>query len=428
MDNFLRGCRIAGDKQFLGARKLNEDKKPEDQFTWLTYNEVRTRAEHFGSGLLNLTGCQPGNEQNVGIYSSNCPDWIVSEFGVMFFNMVFVPLYNTLGDEAMRFIVDQAELSVVILDHVKSLNTFVKDVVGTEEGKNLKFIVMFDVNGVDEQLTQKLSESRIKIFSMDEIVNSGVSNPRELVLPTENDIAVINYTSGTTGHPKGVLLTHKNMYASATGCKFQIPKKVSFRQSDVWFSYLPLPHVFERLVQIAIIEEGASIGFITNGDIRHMASDLSILKPTLFGGVPKVYQRFYDKLMAARSESWIAGKIVNLAVSSKVSDLKSGEISKSTIWDKLVFKKIQDGLGGRVRVCFIGAAPISEDVLNVLRVALGCMIYNGYGQTECSGAACASSWKDATVGTAPLVCNELKLVDVPDMKYFSKDDKGEVQR
>lgn len=79
-----------------------------------------------------------------------------------------------------------------------------------------------------------------------------------------------------------------------------------------------------------------------------------------------------------------------------------------------------------MRVCFIGAAPISEDVLNVLRVALGCMIYNGYGQTECSGAACASSWKDATVGTAPLVCNELKLVDVPDMKYFSKDDKGEV--
>ena len=193
--------------------------------------------------------------------------------------------------------------------------------------------------------------------------------------------------------------------------------KKRFRESDVWLSYLPLPHVFERAVHTAIIEEGASIGFLSNGDIRNLGDDLIVLKPTLFGGVPKVYQRFYDKLMQARNKSWLTGKIVDLAIRDKVSDLKSGEIGKNTIWDKLVFKKIQEGLGGRVRICFIGAAPISEDVLNILRVAIGCYVINGYGQTESAAGIACNSWKDASTSVAPLVCNEIKLFDVPDMNY-----------
>ena len=242
--------------------------------------------------------------------------------------------------------------------------------------------------------------------------------------PSPKDVTVINYTSGTTGNPKGVMLTHENFVSDASAAYYMLPRP--FRPTDSWFSYLPLPHVFERTVQICLMMCGAQIGFFS-GDVRNMPADLGALKPTIFGGVPRIWTRFYDKIVSAGQGSWLKTKLINMAIGSKVKQVQKGTIKNNTIWDKIVFNKVTTLLGGRVEIAVTGAAPIAPEILNVLRAAFGAYIIEGYGQTECAAACCGTLPGDhtGTVG-APLVCNQIKLDDVGEMDYYAKDGKGEI--
>lgn len=246
-----------------------------------------------------------------------------------------------------------------------------------------------------------------KVHSFADVKKFGLEHPIEHENTSKpDDIAVINYTSGTTGNPKGVMLTHANFLSAAAGIQYGQP----IDHNSCWYSYLPLPHVYERCIQVQSMMFGERIGFVKDGDVKNMVPDLQALKPTRFGGVPRVWNRFYDKVMAAKAMPGF-----EQALEMKVKMVKSGVITKDSELDKKVFNKFQAVLGGKVCRASIGAAPVSAEVLNVLRAAFGCEITEGYGQTECLLASATNVGDfDGGIGP-PAACNEIRLEDVPEM-------------
>ncbi|KAE8589382.1 hypothetical protein XENTR_v10017544 [Xenopus tropicalis] len=254
----------------------------------------------------------------------------------------------------------------------------------------------------------------------------GKENFKKPVPPKPSDLSVVCFTSGTTGDPKGAMLTHENIVADATGFIKNTESTFMPLTSDVAISYLPMAHMFERVVQTVMYHSGGKVGFF-QGDVRLLTDDMKELRPTLFPTVPRLLNRIYDKIQSG-AQTPLKKRLLEFAVARKFSEVKQGIIRNDSIWDKYIFKKVQDTMGGRVRVMVTAAAPISGNVLSFLRAALGCQIFEAYGQTECAAGCTFSTPGDFTAGHvgAPLPCNTVKLVDVADMNYFSSNGEGEV--
>ncbi|NXV07687.1 ACSL5 ligase, partial [Cettia cetti] len=413
---FQRGVNISGNGDCLGYRKT---KQP---YQWLTYKQVSDRTKYLGSGLLQK-GCQPSSNQFIGIFAQNRPEWVISEYACYTYSMVAVPLYDTLGPEAIVYIVNKADISVVICDTPAKAEVLLKN---CEDKKTpcLKIIVLMDL--FDKELKDRGAKVGIEILSLQEVEELGRNNIREPVPPKPEDLSVVCFTSGTTGNPKGAMLTHQNVVSNAAAFLRCTENTIELTSSDVVISYLPLAHMFERVVQAVIYSCGAKVGFF-QGDIKLLTDDMKTLKPTLFPVVPRLLNRVYDKIQSGANTP-VKHYLLKFAVFMKMAEIKQGIFRNDSIWDKLVFKKVQETMGGRVRIMVTGAAPISPSVLTFLRAALGCQIFEAYGQTECSAGSTFSMPGDWTTGHvgAPLACNIIKLDDVEEMSYFSSNNEGEV--
>uniref|UniRef100_A0A8D0EU62 Long-chain-fatty-acid--CoA ligase n=1 Tax=Strix occidentalis caurina TaxID=311401 RepID=A0A8D0EU62_STROC len=413
---FQRGLHASGNGSCLGYRKPNQP------YQWLTYKQVLDRAQYLGSGLLQK-GCKPSPNQFIGIFAQNRPEWIISEYACYTYSMVAVPLYDTLGPEAIVYIVNKADISIVVCDKPEKAQTLLEN-CEQEKTPCLKTIILMDL--FDKELKDRGAKVGVEILALQEVEELGRNNIREPVPPKPEDLCIVCFTSGTTGNPKGAMLTHQNVVANAAAFLRSTENTVECTSSDITMSYLPLAHMFERVVQTVVYSCGAKVGFF-QGDIKLLTDDMKTLKPTLFPVVPRLLNRIYDKIQSG-AKSPVKRCLLNFAVIMKMAEIKQGIIRNDSIWDQLIFKKVQETMGGRVRIMVTGAAPISPSVLTFLRAALGCQIFEAYGQTECS-AGCTFSmpgdWTTGHVG-APLACNIIKLDDVEEMNYFSSNNEGEV--
>ncbi|KAF1449324.1 Long-chain-fatty-acid--CoA ligase 5, partial [Spheniscus demersus] len=413
---FQRGLHASGNGSCLGYRKPNQP------YQWLTYKQVLDRAQYLGSGLLQK-GCKPSSNQFIGIFAQNRPEWIISEYACYTYSMVAVPLYDTLGPEAIVYIVNKADISIVICDKPEKAQILLEN-CEQEKTPCLKTVILMDL--FDKELKDRGAKVGVEILALQEVEELGRNNIREPVPPKPEDLCIVCFTSGTTGNPKGAMLTHQNVVANAAAFLRSTENIIECTCSDITMSYLPLAHMFERVVQTVIYSCGAKVGFF-QGDIKLLTDDMKTLKPTLFPVVPRLLNRIYDKIQSG-AKSPVKRCLLNFAVTVKMSEIKQGIIRNDSIWDQLIFKKVQETMGGRVRIMVTGAAPISPSVLTFLRAALGCQIFEAYGQTECS-AGCTFSmpgdWTTGHVG-APLACNIIKLDDVEEMNYFSSNNEGEV--
>jgi len=196
-------------------------------------------------------------------------------------------------------------------------------------------------------------------------------------------------------------------------------------------SYLPLAHIYERVNQMAVIALGGAIGFFT-GDPLRLLEDAQILKPNYFPSVPRVLNRIYQAAMVAGNVPGLKGAIFRRAVQTKLENLHATGVTTHPLWDRLVFRKIQAVLGGNVKLVVCGSAAISAEVLDFLKIALACEIVEGYGMTENSALSTRGLTGDPTGGGSvgpPQPAGEMKLVDVPAMKYTSLDKtfpRGEI--
>lgn len=223
------------------------------------------------------------------------------------------------------------------------------------------------------------------------------------------------------------MLSNRNFMANV-GAITKFDNEISFYDDDSYISYLPLAHVFERFMMVCCVSYGIMYGFY-QGDVTKLKDDLAELKPTLMVSVPRLFNRFYDVIKQKISEApYHKRTIAEWGIAKKLYNYeRTGQVTHA-LYDRIVFKKFKETLGGRVRVLITGSAPISKDVLSFLKVCFCVQINEGYGQTESAAPASITWCKDPTSGHvgAPYPACDFKLVDIPDMHYTSedKDDKG----
>jgi len=413
---FERGLKVNPDGQVFGYRVGN------GPYQWINYRSADKLIQNFRKGLMRI-GLTGGQEELIGIFAKNSPEWHMSMQGIVGNRSIAVPLYQTLGTKAMRYILSETQVKTVISENcsIERLLTFVN-----KERSQLETII--SIGAVSPDTHHKLKRLGIQCYLWEEVCELGVP-PLQLSSPTEEDVAVVCYTSGTTGEPKGAMITHKNVLAAfKAGWRGLWNYQHILTKDDIIVSYLPLAHVYGFISECIVLYVGGSIGYF-RGDVTQLLNDIMELKPTIFPAVPRVLNKVYDRVNSQlESKPALLKRIFNYAVSSKIAEVEEGIVGKDTIWDKLFFGKIQDKLGGRVKVIMSGSASISPHVIQWFRAVVGANIIEGYGQTESTAATSMYLFGDTVPGHVgvPLPDWEIKLADVPDMGYFVRDNRGEV--
>ncbi|XP_027774703.1 long chain acyl-CoA synthetase 4-like isoform X2 [Solanum pennellii] len=409
--------------RMLGHRKI-VDGKP-GKYVWKTYKEVYDIVIKVGNSIRNC-GVEKGGK--CGIFGANCAEWIISMEACNAHGLYCVPLYDTLGAGAVEFIISHAEVAIAFVEEKKVpelLKTF------PNAAKYLKTVVSF--GEVTPQQKEEIEKFGVSLYSWDEFLQ-GSKNQYDLPLKEKTDICTIMYTSGTTGEPKGVMISNNSIVTLIAGVKrFLESVNEALTMSDVYLSYLPLAHIFDRAIEECFIRHGASIGF-WRGDVKLLTEDLGELKPTVFCAVPRVLDRIYSGLQQKISSGGrLRSTLFNIAYARKLQYLKDGckYHEASPISDKVVFSKVRDGLGGKVRLILSGAAPLSSHVEAFLRVVACAHVLQGYGLTEtCAGTFVSLPNQFDMLGTVgPPVPNvDVCLVSVPEMEYdaLSSTPRGEI--
>ncbi|KAK6159425.1 hypothetical protein DH2020_006739 [Rehmannia glutinosa] len=395
--------------QMLGRRQIKDGKA--GAYSWLTYQQVYDATLKIGSAIRRR-GVNPGDK--CGIYGANCPEWIMAMEACNSQAITYVPLYDTLGANAVEFIINHAEVSIAFVQETK-LQPILTCL--SKCASNLKTIVSF--GKISDKQKEAAEELGVACFSWDDFTQL---------------IRAIMYTSGTTGEPKGVILSNGAFMAEVLSMdQLLIETDKAGTEEDVYFSFLPLAHIFDQIIETYCILRGSSIGF-WQGDIRFLIEDLIVLKPTIFCGVPRVYDRIYTGIMDRISTGGALKKsLFHIAYSYKLRNLEKGlrQEEASPLMDKLVFDKIKQAFGGRVRLMLSGAAPLPKHIEEFLRVTCCCVLSQGYGLTEsCGGCFTSIANVFPMIGSVgvPMTTIEARLESVPEMGYdaLSSVPRGEI--
>ncbi|GER42815.1 long-chain-fatty-acid CoA ligase [Striga asiatica] len=432
-DIFRESVEKHSGNRMLGWRELADGKW--GPYVWKTYKEVYEETLQAGSALRKH-GFEPG--ARVGVYGSNCPQWIVAMEACNAHSFICVPLYDTLGPGAVDYILDHAEVDVVFVQDTKvkelqfSLRNCTEFLTPKESllqllnpecthARRLKLIICF--TSLTGEQKDKAASIGITTYSWKEILNMGRETPCEISPPKPSDIGTIMYTSGTSGDPKGVILTHENISTNIRGVDLfmeQFEDKMTV--DDVYISFLPLAHILDRMIEEYFFHKGASVGYY-HGNINEIRDDLLELKPTFLAGV----------LKAVEELNWRRRKIFDMLYKYKLYWLNKGYKQKdaSPLADLLAFGKIKSRLGGRLRLIVSGGAALSSEVEEFLRVTSCAFVVQGYGLTESCGLSTIGFPDEmcmiGTVGS-PFVYSEVCLKEVEDMGYdpLGNPPRGEI--
>ncbi|KAL6174841.1 hypothetical protein ACLB2K_051486 [Fragaria x ananassa] len=410
--------------RMLGRRETVNGKA--GKYVWLTYKQVYDIVVKVGNSMRTL-GLVEGDK--CGIFGVNCPEWIMSMEACNAHGLYCVPLYDTLGAGAVEFIICHAEVSLAFVEE-KKIPELLKTLPNAS--KYLKTLVSF--GKVTPEQKESVEKHGSVLYSWNEFLQLGESKDFDLPVKKKSDICTIMYTSGTTGDPKGVLISNESIITLLAGVKRLLESvNEELDANDVYLSFLPLAHIFDRVIEELFIWTGASIGF-WRGDVKLLTEDIAELKPTIFCAVPRVLDRIYAGLTQRISSGGIIKKtLFNFAYTYKHYNMKNGHAhgAASPMSDKIVFSKVKQGLGGRVRLILSGAAPLSTHVESYLRVVACAHVLQGYGLTEtCAGTFVSLPNEMSMLGTVgPPVPNvDVCLESVPEMGYdaLAETARGEV--
>lgn len=345
----------------------------------ISSDEMLARAENIALGLYSL-GLEKG--ERVAILAANSPEWTLTDAGCQFSGIIDVPIYTTLAPDSVKYILHDSGAKVFFLQNAETFER-VKEIL--PECAEIEKLIFFDFSNVEAENAMSLADLENAGAKLKAEKPNLLKELSATIEPT--DVATLIYTSGTTGEPKGVMLSHENIVSNVidTGENF------SFTKNDKPLSVLPLSHVFERSGMYLYIYNGMAVHYAES--IEKAADNLREVKPTIFVGVPRIFEKAYAKakVMSAQ-ESVVKGAIFDWAVAvGKEYALRVAhdeEIPyflsmKHAVADNFVFSKLRDFFGGNLRFCITGGAALSDDIFLIFNGA-GISIMQGYGLTETS--------------------------------------------
>lgn len=311
---------------------------------------------------------------NVAIMVHNCPEWVMFEQAALGLGFVVVPLYPNDRADNIKYIINDADVRVLFI-------------AGDEQCNILKS-VYDDIKNVQQIISlEKIPDCPDCIQPFESWIKSNTIIEHKVVNIKSNQLASIVYTSGTTGRPKGVMLSHDNILQNVYGAS----QCESFLPSDSYLSFLPLSHMFERTVGYYLpMLSGGKVSY--SRSIEKLAEDLTIIKPTILVTVPRIFERVYNKIqLQLINKPIIAQKLFSSAVNVgwhwfRYSQNKSAwhiKLLLRPLLYNLVSKKILNKLGGELRLAICGGAALSPEVAKTF-IGLGLNISQGYGMTEAS--------------------------------------------
>ncbi|RPD77317.1 long-chain-fatty-acid-CoA-ligase [Lentinus tigrinus ALCF2SS1-7] len=416
-------------KKVVDGKEVTETKSWKyfqlSDYKYMSFIQVKEAAVEVAGGLLKL-GIKKSDILN--IYAATSPNWQLISHGCNLIGTAIATAYETLGESGLQHSLNEPEC-VGIFTNAELMNV-VANVAAHVPSLRL---VIYDGQPKQELLDKiKAEHEHIQVLSIDELRELGKGTTAEELKdrrPTYDDVSCIMYTSGTTGAPKGVVITHGNLSASL-GAIFQLLGH-HLHADDVFIAYLPLAHILEFIVELALFFVGMTFGYarvktLTDASVRNCVGDIRALKPTVMIGVPAVWEMI-RKGIAAKVNS--GGTLKKSVFNGALSIKKAGLPGLSQLVDAAVFNQVKQATGGRLRLAFSGGAALSAETQEFLSVALVTVI-QGYGLTETCGM-CAilppEFMQYNTVGL-PLPSVEIKLLDVPEANYLSTNNppQGEV--
>ncbi|TKA64248.1 hypothetical protein B0A49_07347 [Cryomyces minteri] len=402
------------------------------EYHYMSFIEYEKLALQVGMGFRKL-GMNKGDR--VHIFAATSPHWLATAHGASSQSMPIVTAYDTLGEEGLKHSLAQTHAKAIFLDP----HLLTKLINPLKEVKDIQHVIYNTGSEVKRSDIDKLKDAHphLTIQSFDELTKLGENNPVDPMPPQPEDLCCIMYTSGSTGTPKGVLLKHKNVVAAIAGVDVIVGPYVG--PGDGLLTYLPLAHILEFVFETACLYWGGTMGYgnpktLSDSSVKNCKGDIREFKPTILVGVPAVWETVKKGIVAKVEKSNLIVRNMFWGAMAAKSFLLSSGIPGSVeigagILDAIVFNKIKDATGGRLRICMNGGGPIAKDTQRFISMAITPMI-GGYGLTETSAMGALMdplAWTDDALGEVPGSI-EVKLVDFPDAGYHAVNNppQGEI--
>ena len=342
--------------------------------TWVKYStqQFADYVNNLSYGLLNLGVTA---QDKIAIISNNRPEWNFADFGVQQTGAVTVPIYPTISETDLEFILNDAQVKYIFVSS-EELYKKVKEVAA--KAPCVKEIYTFN----------KISGAK----NWMEVVDSGKNNPKPAELESAkkvikpSDLLTILYTSGTTGNPKGVMLSHNNLLSNVYACEKTLPDEIKTKAEWKVLSFLPLNHVYERMLMTAYILGGASVYYAESIDT--IGANLQEVKPDGFASVPRIFEKVFEKIMATgEALTGFKRKVFDWSIELGFQYELEGKSwwyqTKLNVARKLVFSKWKAAVGGNLISSMSGGAALQPRLARIFNAA-GIPILEGYGLTETS--------------------------------------------